>query len=428
MLRLVHPKMKLDAVGFIFTNWQCYPAMREAIEELFDIKNVLIWEKNAWSRGDTKGNWGYMYEMVIYFRKKIEPKYRRFLNGKREGNILKYKKLPTNYMRHPCLPAGELVFVDGDWQPIERVGVGSQTNYGTIVATSTHEAEAIVTIILEDGSTTRATENHPFLVARDGNVYWIEARHLTTQDEILTIECIHSNLKPVCVKKAQDVSAKADTLELQPEKTVACMPDLSTALSGKERTEGQSPKATKSTIGTTTSKTIVLKTLSLSIPLHTNGITLVQEGYQMDNGKSNVGSVKYGSLSRQSSGTTAEAGQPEDSASLATSRKVSQFGKFSLRRVGSVRTTHGIQRVYNLTIQGIPAFDAQVGVSHNTEKPTALLEYLIEKTTQPGDMVADFFAGSGSTLVAAKNLGRNYLGTEIEKVWYDVARERLDSG
>lgn len=101
MLQLVHSKLKLDGVGFIFSNWQCYSPMKEVIEELFDIKNVLIWEKNAWSRGDTKGNWGYMYEMVIYFRKKIEPKFRRFLRGKRDGNILKYKKLPTNYMLHP---------------------------------------------------------------------------------------------------------------------------------------------------------------------------------------------------------------------------------------------------------------------------------------------------------------------------------------
>ena len=100
-LQLIHPKLKQDGVGFIFTNWQCYVSMSSVIGELFDIKNVLIWEKNAWSRGDCKGNWGYQYEMVIFFRKKIEPKFRRFLRGKREGNILKYKKLPTNYMSHP---------------------------------------------------------------------------------------------------------------------------------------------------------------------------------------------------------------------------------------------------------------------------------------------------------------------------------------
>jgi len=102
-LRLVYPKLKEDGVGLIFTNWQCYTSMAAVIEEEgYEIKNVLIWEKNAWSRGDLKGNWGYSYEMVIYFKKKKTPsKLRRFLRGKREGNILKYKKLPTNYMKHP---------------------------------------------------------------------------------------------------------------------------------------------------------------------------------------------------------------------------------------------------------------------------------------------------------------------------------------
>jgi len=78
-------------------------------EEGYEIKNLLIWEKN-WSRGDLKGNWGYSYEMVIYFKKRnTSSKLRRFLRGKREGNILKFKKLPTNYMKHPTEKPVELL-------------------------------------------------------------------------------------------------------------------------------------------------------------------------------------------------------------------------------------------------------------------------------------------------------------------------------
>lgn len=109
-LQLLYPKLKENGVGFIFTNWQCYCSMAAVIQETgFEIKNVLIWEKNAWSRGDLKGNWGYQYEMVIYFRKNSPPTFRRWLQGKREGNILRFKKLPTNYMKHPTEKPVELL-------------------------------------------------------------------------------------------------------------------------------------------------------------------------------------------------------------------------------------------------------------------------------------------------------------------------------
>ena len=110
-LRLVYAKLKENGVGLIFTNWQCYCSMAAVIEEEgYAIKNVLIWEKNAWSRGDLKGNWGYSYEMVMYFKKRSTPsKLRRLLCGKREGNILKFKKLPTDGMQHPTEKPVELL-------------------------------------------------------------------------------------------------------------------------------------------------------------------------------------------------------------------------------------------------------------------------------------------------------------------------------
>lgn len=68
---------------------------------------------------------------------------------------------------------------------------------------------------------------------------------------------------------------------------------------------------------------------------------------------------------------------------------------------------------------------AENGRSHPTEKPVPLLEYLIEKSSQPGEIVCDPFAGVASTLVAAKNKGRKYIGMEIDKQWYDVGLQRL---
>jgi len=63
---------------------------------------------------------------------------------------------------------------------------------------------------------------------------------------------------------------------------------------------------------------------------------------------------------------------------------------------------------------------------HPTEKPLPLLEYLIEKSSLPGEVVCDPFAGVASTCVAAKNKGRKYLGIEISEQWYKKGLERMN--
>jgi site-specific DNA-methyltransferase (adenine-specific) len=63
---------------------------------------------------------------------------------------------------------------------------------------------------------------------------------------------------------------------------------------------------------------------------------------------------------------------------------------------------------------------------HPTAKPLALMEYLIRTYTRVGDLVLDPFAGSGTTLVAAKRLDRRYIGGDTDAGYCDVARGRLD--
>jgi site-specific DNA-methyltransferase (adenine-specific) len=62
---------------------------------------------------------------------------------------------------------------------------------------------------------------------------------------------------------------------------------------------------------------------------------------------------------------------------------------------------------------------------HPTQKPVRLMSALIELTTSPGQLVVDPFAGSGSTLVAAKELGRSYFGIELDPQNAAVAEVRL---
>lgn len=62
---------------------------------------------------------------------------------------------------------------------------------------------------------------------------------------------------------------------------------------------------------------------------------------------------------------------------------------------------------------------------HPTQKPVSLLGPLVEAFTQPGELVLDPFAGSGSTLVAAWQLGRDALGIELDAIHVATARRRM---
>ena len=62
---------------------------------------------------------------------------------------------------------------------------------------------------------------------------------------------------------------------------------------------------------------------------------------------------------------------------------------------------------------------------HGTEKPVDLMEFFIQKSSEIDDVVLDTFAGSGSTLLGAKNTRRNYIGFEIEETHFNTINERL---
>lgn len=64
---------------------------------------------------------------------------------------------------------------------------------------------------------------------------------------------------------------------------------------------------------------------------------------------------------------------------------------------------------------------------HPTQKPVALLEYLIKTYTNEGDLVLDFTMGSGSTGVACLNTNRRFVGIELDENYFNIAKNRIEN-
>ena len=64
---------------------------------------------------------------------------------------------------------------------------------------------------------------------------------------------------------------------------------------------------------------------------------------------------------------------------------------------------------------------------HPTQKPVKLMEWIINNYSDENDIILDPFAGSGSTLVACKQLNRRYIGIDISVEYCDIARDRLNA-
>jgi len=67
----------------------------------------------------------------------------------------------------------------------------------------------------------------------------------------------------------------------------------------------------------------------------------------------------------------------------------------------------------------------QKGKVHPTQKPVALMEYLIKTYTNENELVLDFTMGSWTTWVAAKNLNRDFIGIELDENYFEIAKKRI---
>ena len=73
-----------------------------------------------------------------------------------------------------------------------------------------------------------------------------------------------------------------------------------------------------------------------------------------------------------------------------------------------------------------PADTGASGINHPCPKPVALMKWLVEGYTDPGEVVADPFMGSGTTGVACGHLRRKFIGIEIDPGYFDIACKRIE--
>lgn len=99
----------------------------------------------------------------------------------------------------------------------------------------------------------------------------------------------------------------------------------------------------------------------------------------------------------------------------------SNFGKFN----GNYHTENKDGKRFPLSVLRFCSENNR-GKQHPTQKPTALLEWLIKTYSNDGETVLDNCMGSGSTGVACVNTGRNFIGIELDKDYFAIAKKRIE--
>lgn len=316
---------------------------------------------------------------------------------------------PGDSRFHPCLPEGELVRFNGEWKKIDSVEIGDRCEFGKVQAITTHYAEKIIEIDTIEGNTTKATWNHPFLVMRDDEIAWINAELLKGGDKILCLKNTKPQEKVIC-----DIEQMGRDCE------------WNIALYGKNTLEKSQMVCRFITLmGTRPITTFPI--CNLLRPLNTSGYTKVAS-LKMENGISHVNVAASIKKCVRKIGTLIKRLiiSPHHTVSHVISKKESKIVDVEWQTVGNIKTIQRKQKVYNLTIDGIPAFETKVGISHNTQKPIALYEWILNRYAKDGDIILDTHVGSASSLVACRNTNHKYVGFEIDEDYYKKAKARLD--
>jgi len=116
---------------------------------------------------------------------------------------------------------------------------------------------------------------------------------------------------------------------------------------------------------------------------------------------------------------------------IETMKRLEEKGRILYTKQGTAEYKRYLDEMPGVPIQDlwtdIPPVNSQAleDTRFDTQKPEALLKRIIKASSNEGDLIADFFAGSGTTLSVAERLGRRWIGCELGKVGIQVTRARL---
>ena len=133
------------------------------------------------------------------------------------------------------------------------------------------------------------------------------------------------------------------------------------------------------------------------------------------------GTTVYNPIKEERKGS----GKQRQKAGYANSKATAKTGQFIGGIMDATKRTNDYEELrYPSSIQYFNNRDKDRGM-HPTQKPVALMEYLIKTYTNENETVLDFTMGSGTTGVACKNLNRNFIGIEKDETYFKIAQDRI---
>lgn len=445
-IEAILPALTDDGSLFVHLDYREVHYIKVALDKLLGrdhFMNEIIWSYDYGGRSKTK--WPAKHDTILWYAK--DPKKYVFnfdamdripylapglvgpekaARGKTPTAVWNMTIVPTNSREktgYPCLRPGSRVLTNEGWLPIEEMQVGMQVlaSDGTFCevehVSNHHCGDPLVRLAVEGALVTvDATSNHPFLVWREGEIAWVEAGQIRVGDYSMTplYSGVENGTQKPCDSTPKDI--------FKPRSMVSS--DSSTLLSGSKST-ALYLKDSNSTTATTTSRITICPISNLLTPLHTSGFTLVVNSVT-ECGGNHAGCAVCSNPPMQNIGTCREDGLTENYVDPALSLKSLTTVVFALHRVESVDVVPYSGEVWNLSVEGNPTFQTEVGMSHNTQKPLHLLNRFVRVHTNPGDVVLDAFAGSGTLGESAAVHDRDFVLIDASSDAVHVMKKRLE--